>query len=364
MTRLLPRLSVRTTTSARLKAVALGGAVLVVGLACAPLSAQAATAPSATIAAASPASASLPAAGLPAAGPAAAAIQAESVGTVYPGGLFVAPDSTAEQADVALTATGDTAGAAAAAYIAKQSVAVWLTNSLSDALLVRVIDRNLANAEAQGTTPVFVTYAIPDRDCGGYSAGGLTDATYPAWSDLVASTLKGHNAVVMVEPDSLSTCPSQTTSREALIANAVQTFTADGIPTYLDGGSPNSVTAQVAAARLEAAGIADARGFFSNVASYYSVDPVRDYDNQISALTGDSHFVIDVSRDGRGWQGTWCNAPGAGLGQDPHVSLGDTGLDALLWIKSPGVSDGTCNGGPAAGDWFASYAESLVALRE
>jgi endoglucanase len=293
-----------------------------------------------------------------------AGIPSESNHAVFPGGLFVAPDSAAAQAGAALTSQGDAAGASAAGYIAGRSVAVWLTNSVSDSLLVKVIDRNLANAEAQGKTPVFVTYAIPDRDCGGYSAGGLTDSTYAAWSDLVASTLRGHHAVVMVEPDSLSTCPDQTTTREALIANAVETFTADGIPTYLDAGAPNSVSPQVAATRLEAAGLANSRGFFSNVASYYGVDQVRAYDNAISALTGGAHFVIDVSRDGRGWKGTWCNAPGAGLGQDPHVSAGDTGLDALLWIKSPGLSDGTCNGGPAAGQWDASYAESLVALRE
>jgi endoglucanase len=293
----------------------------------------------------------------------AAQIQEESTKSVFAGGLFVAPDSTAASAATTLSAAGDPAGASAASFIAKRSVAIWLTNSVNDALLVKIIDRELASAATQGTTPVFVMYAIPDRDCGGYSAGGLTDATYPAWSDLVASTLRGHRAVVLVEPDSLSTCPGQTTSREALLAQAVKTFTADGIPAYLDAGAPNSVTAQVAAERLQAAGITDARGFFSNVASYYPVDQVRAYDNSISALTGDSHFVIDVSRDGQGWKGTWCNAPGAGLGQDPHVSAGDTGLDALLWVKSPGVSDGTCNGGPAAGQWYAAYAESLVSFR-
>ncbi|MCU1530341.1 MAG: hypothetical protein JWP75_4104 [Frondihabitans sp.] len=344
MTRSRTARSARPPISARLKFLALGGVAIAAILAGAPLSAptaSAATTQSTT----------------------AAGIRAESTQSIFPGGLLVSPDSTAEKAGVALKAAGDSTGAGAAYFIAKRSVAIWLTSSYSNTLLVKIIDRELASAEAQGTTPVFVTYAIPDRDCGGYSAGGLTSSTYPAWSNLVASTLKGHRAVVMIEPDSLSTCPSQTTTREALIAKAVTTFTADGIPAYLDAGSPNSVTAQVAANRLQAAGIANARGFFSNVASYYPVDQVRSYDNSISSLTGGSHFVIDVSRDGQGWRGTWCNAPGAGLGQDPHVAAGGTPLDALLWIKSPGVSDGTCNGGPAAGTWFASYAERLVALR-
>ena len=276
----------------------------------------------------------------------------------------MAPDGTAEQAGAALKAAGHPTEAGAAYYIAKRPVAIWLTSSLSSTVLVDVIKRDLARAKTEGTTAVFVTYAIPDRDCGGYSAGGLTATSYLPWSNLIAATLKGHPAVVMVEPDSLSTCPSQTTSREALIARAVKTFTVDGIPAYLDGGSPNSVSAETAADRLNAAGIQDARGFFSNVASYYPVDEVRNYDGQISAHTNGAHFVIDVSRDGKGWRGTWCNARGAGLGQDPHVAAGDTRLGALLWIKTPGVSDGTCNGSPPAGHWDAPYAKSLVSLRE
>ena len=37
-----------------------------------------------------------------------------------------------------------------------------------------------------------------------------------------------------------------------------------------------------------------------------------------------------------------------------------SGLDALLWVKLPGESDGTCNGGPAAGAWFPSMALELA----
>ncbi|MER5876786.1 glycoside hydrolase family 6 protein [Streptomyces sp. NPDC001910] len=31
-------------------------------------------------------------------------------------------------------------------------------------------------------------------------------------------------------------------------------------------------------------------------------------------------------------------------------------LDAYLWIKRPGESDGECEGGPAAGQWWPEYA--------
>jgi hypothetical protein len=43
------------------------------------------------------------------------------------------------------------------------------------------------------------------------------------------------------------------------------------------------------------------------------------------------------------------------------VAADGTALDALLWVKTPGASDGTCAGAPAAGKWYSAYAQSLVA---
>jgi endoglucanase len=55
--------------------------------------------------------------------------------------------------------------------------------------------------------------------------------------------------------------------------------------------------------------------------------------------------------------GNWCNPPGAGLGHRPAV-LPDRNfplLDAYLWVKTPGQSDGQCNiaGGARAWDYSA-----------
>jgi endoglucanase len=41
-------------------------------------------------------------------------------------------------------------------------------------------------------------------------------------------------------------------------------------------------------------------------------------------------------------------------------STGDPLADAFLWIKAPGESDGTCNGGPSAGTWWPDYALGLA----
>ena len=104
---------------------------------------------------------------------------------------------------------------------------------------------------------------------------------------------------------------------------------------------------------------------------------------------GTTHFVIDTGRNGLGpWDysskypdaGTaqdWCNPPGRGLGIAPTTNTGNALVDAYLWVKVPGESDGSCNrsvagsttdpewGGivdPAAGAWFPQQALQLAQL--
>lgn len=285
---------------------------------------------------------------------------------VFAGGIATEPNSLASRAEATLAADGQDEEARAAALIAERPVAMWIGDGYDDAQLVTVITDYLTAAEQQGKTPVFVTYAIPDRDCGNYSAGGLSVEDYPAWNRTIASTLAGHRAVVIVEPDSLgmlSRCPHLADTRLPLIAQAVADFAAAGVPAYLDGGNSHWVQPDEMADRLKAAGIDEARGFFTNVAGFYPVGDEQPYAEEVAALTGGSRYVIDVSRNGRGWKGTWCNPDDVGLGQDPRVVGDDGRLDALLWVKTPGISDGTCNGGPAAGEWYPSFARMLVDRR-
>ncbi len=53
--------------------------------------------------------------------------------------------------------------------------------------------------------------------------------------------------------------------------------------------------------------------------------------------------------------GSWCNRPGAGAGLRPTANTGVPLLDAYLWIKTPGESDGSCDiaGGARAWDYSA-----------
>jgi endoglucanase len=149
------------------------------------------------------------------------------------------------------------------------------------------------------------------------------------------------------------------------------------------------------------------------------------YANDLASVgaAATTHFVIDTSRNGEGpnpmtggpdadmpdylaapfdqpgsvistlQAGNWCNPPGSGLGLAPTANTGVPLVDAYLWVKIPGESDGECDsaGGvrgwdyteynpwnvsasaqstfdplwgqvdPAAGDWFGAQALQLIA---
>ncbi|MFC8191510.1 glycoside hydrolase family 6 protein [Cellulomonas sp. NPDC057328] len=228
-------------------------------------------------------------------------------------------------------------------------------------------------ARAAGRTPVLVTYAIPDRDCGSHSAGGLTThEEYAAWADDVAAGLAGARAVVVVEPDALlhlERCGDRDARLEVL-RHSVDAYVAAGAEVYLDAASSNSFgwsadALRDMALRLRAAGVDRAAGFAVNTANFQRSEHEVAYGRYLSALLGGAAFVVDTSRNGNGplagEEGTeWCNPPGRALGARP----GATGTGphvADLWVKTVGLSDGTCRGGPPAGRFWEEYTLGLAA---
>ena len=203
---------------------------------------------------------------------------------------------------------------------------------------------------------------------------------------------------------------------------------------YLDGTHSAWLSPGDAAERLVKAGVLDADGFFTNVsnfqedqrlikhatwtseciafannaddggwrlghyescASQYSPADPNDistwhlsdewYAANLGTATPTAHFVIDSSRNGRGpWippadhpagdSQEWCNPPDRGTGVRPTADTGTPLLDAYLWIKIPGQSDGQCSRwspagapdpvrgkvDPPAGDWFPDMALELA----
>jgi endoglucanase len=228
-----------------------------------------------------------------------------------------------------------------------------------------------------------------------------------------------------------------TYGRVSLISYAAHALATDAnASVYLDAGHSAWHSVGDMAARLAAAGVADVSGFFLDVSNYRALNYETTYGTWISKCiafannpeeggwrlghydwcasqyyspfgpvdpndittwhyTDDwyaanlghavptTHFVIDTSRNGQGpWTPgahpagdaqDWCNPPGRGLGQPPTADTGVPLVDAYLWVKIPGESDGQCTRwttgpldpvrgiqDPAAGQWFPQMALELV----
>jgi len=250
--------------------------------------------------------------------------------------------------------------------IANNSQAAWFGDWSAN--VESSVSNHVGAVEAAGAVPVLVAYNIPQRDCGGLSGGGGSSAeNYRGWIASFASGLAGRKAIVILEPDAVANmdCLSSAdkATRIALMQYAVQVLKAQGKTTvYLDGGNPRWHSASEQAARLRSVNVAGADGFSLNVSNFFSNAENIAYGAKVSELIDGKHFVIDTSRNGLGpsADAQWCNPPGRALGTPATTATGHTLVDAFLWIKAPGESDGACAGAPSAGEWWADYALGLA----
>ncbi|MFT4051568.1 MAG: glycoside hydrolase family 6 protein [Microbacterium sp.] len=297
-----------------------------------------------------------------------------------PGDQFVVLDETsaATAAGAGSESSGTVASTptaedelAAAQYLAAQPTAYWLTPERDPigAVGARVTDL-ASEARAQDATLVLVVYGLPERDCGAYSAGGLDTADYPVWIDEISAALAEASdvrAVVVLEPDSLALATEcgNLDDRVAQLQSAIATLQREDTWIYLDGGHSNWHPATETAELLAAVGLDGVRGFSVNVSNFNTTDAETTYAHAVVAaleargVTADVHAVIDTSRNGAGSTGQWCNPSGRRVGA-VSGAVGDDVVDTNLWIKPPGESDGTCNGGPAAGVWWPAAAVELT----
>ena len=278
--------------------------------------------------------------------------------------LWVNPFSSARQ-------TADTwrltrpADAAQMDKVAAGSQARWIGNW--NANVQADVDAATTRITNAGAMPVFVAYNIPQRDCGGLSGGNsITPDAYRFWITAFANGIGTRRATVILEPDALAAmdCLSATDqqTRLDLLSYAVQVLHAKGgIAVYLDAGHPAWKSPSTMASRLTNAGVALAQGFSLNVSNFRATGDNLTYGQQIAALTG-KHFVIDTGRNGVGptSDSQWCNPAGRALGDRPATQTGIANVDAFLWIKTPGESDGACSGAPSAGAWMPEYALGLA----
>ena len=278
--------------------------------------------------------------------------------------LFVDPNSPARRQVNTWQSTrpGD---AALISKIANNSVGIWLGGWYGD--VGSATRQWLGQMQSQGALPVFILYNIPIRDCGSYSAGGATSASaYQTWVRSIASASSGKKAVFILEPDALAgwdcLTSAQRQERSDVLRTAIDILSADiNHYVYLDAGNARWHSADVMAGRIRQIGTQGLQGVSLNISNFLTTAESQIYGNKISQQTGGLHVVIDTSRNGQGPAPdlAWCNPEGRGLGLPPSAQGGNP-VDAYLWLKYPGESDGPCNGAPTSGEWWADYALGLA----
>ncbi|RPA86103.1 cellobiohydrolase [Ascobolus immersus RN42] len=352
---------------------------------------------------------------------------------VFAGKNFYANKIYAKKVDTTIKnflKKGDLLNAARARTVKRTGTFAWISKNadiadvpglINDALLTQLITRKKQVVE-------IVVYNLPDRDCSAKASDGelkLADGgvkKYEEFIDKVAAQLTSKKAqqldfAVILEPDSLGNlitnmgiekCAGAAEAYKNGVAYAIKKLQAKNIALYIDathggwlGWNDNlRPSAELYAEVVKLAGPkAKVRGLATNVSNYGQfIAPVREnytewsnswdeknYANTLAphleAVGFPAHFIVDVGRSGKAgirqeW-GFWCNLRGAGFGPRPTADTQDPLVDALVWAKPGGESDGTsdpssarfdemCAGvnahvpAPEAGEWFDEYISALI----
>ncbi|KDQ50909.1 glycoside hydrolase family 6 protein [Jaapia argillacea MUCL 33604] len=290
----------------------------------------------------------------------------------------------------------------------------------------------LANAQALQTSSgqnqlvQIVVYDLPDRDCAaGWSDGEFTIANngvanYEAYIDSIVAQVKQYpdvRVVAIIEPFSLANlvtnlniqkCANAEAAYLQCVTYAIEQLNTVGVYMYLDAGNAGwlgwpadlSPAATLFSTLYKNASSPEYfRGLATDVGNYdayntSSPDPITsgnpNYDEllYITALAPlleqqgfSAYFIVDQGRSGvqdiRNAWGDWCNVKGAGFGMRPTTNTGSPLVDAIVWVKPGGESDGTSNSSsprydsscalsdadtpaPEAGTWFQEYFTTLV----
>ncbi|KAI5456900.1 1, 4-beta cellobiohydrolase [Mariannaea sp. PMI_226] len=303
------------------------------------------------------------------------------------------------------------AKATAAAKVAEVPSFQWLDTYDHISLMQDTLaDISKANSAGGNYAGQFVVYDLPDRDCsaaasnGEYSLANDGANKYKAYIDKIKSIIKTYSnirIILVIEPDSLANlvtnmnvakCANAHDAYISLTNYAVTSLNLPNVAMYLDAGhagwlgwpANQGPAAQLFASIWKNAGKPAAlRGLVTNVANYNgwslssppsytqgnSVYDEKTYIHAMSPLLQQNgwpgvQFITDQGRSGKQptgqsqW-GDWCNAKGTGFGTRPSTNTGDSLLDAFVWVKPGGESDGTSNTSSARYDYHCGYADAL-----
>ncbi|GAW14168.1 hypothetical protein ANO14919_035620 [Xylariales sp. No.14919] len=327
----------------------------------------------------------------------------------------------------AVTAINDEHLKSQASKVADFGTFTWIKSVDDIQVISSVVDEVPCN-EILGLVLDNLPYknAGPDGSSPEYDVG-TEDGYRTLFIDPLAATIKAHPNTafaVVVEPGAFpqyfnaTTAPTPSAHERNLarsysvnIPVALKGLNLPNAILYLDTGHSNSLdwsrlrnsTADAIAEICEVAGRpTQLRGFATNVGNWNAwdlapgefarADDSRDIrpsneKNFIRILSAalstrgmPAHAILDTSRNGvsglRYTWDEWCNVNGAGLGVRPSAETADDAVDAFVWAKRPGESDGVSSerGGDAVGCaarsalrpaperdvWFQWFFEMLV----
>jgi endoglucanase len=227
--------------------------------------------------------------------------------------------------------------------------------------------------------PLITTYFL-HADNGGCSSTGQLQADWPSFKrrvdEMVAST-GNRPAVYLLELDALgsSSCMARIGSlgtwEQYLRYEVNEVAALPHTVVYLEAGYSDSNSVRYTARALNAVGIGNIRGFFTNDTHInWTINEVR-WAEAISKLTHGAHYIVNTAQNGNGpllnrhpvTEGieALCNPPDRGLGPRDTTVTGFPHADAFLWTHTPGNSSGHCNGGPDSGSFWVGRALDLSA---
>lgn len=248
----------------------------------------------------------------------------------------------------------------ALARLGRNTNGVWLGQWTSPQRLKKTVNATLDAAEDAGTRPVFVLYAM--GGCLGKSEKSLSPAAYSTFVKNFREAVGTRRASVILEPDAL---PFGATKRCAqnipALREAVQTLAPvkNTLATYVDAGHSSWLPQDRAAVLLREVGISQVRGFSLNVANAQGVETLLLYGDRL-AQTLSASYVVDTARSGGDAPQDTCNPTTVRPGQRSRAVLSSPTLDAYLWVKPPGESDGACKGAPQEGTFWRAYAQAFA----